>query len=228
MQGAIDYCALDRTRLAVLEEAGEDRQERATRSQIQAAYEGVASIDSDDLDEFDPDDWEPEDLAFILAPSSDFNRLEFPQRAEYLRVRLGRPLKRGEDRGAKFSWQNVLPAGRSRSRKPAARAPTRQEERLIEEEKREWAAAVIGPSGEPEDEDGGGAVEEAEAAEFEEEVREQVTEGKERRGKKKGRARPLGEGKREAERLKRDRMKAVRSGMCSTDMERWEMERSGA
>ena len=66
MQGtAIDYCKLDRTRLAQLEQAGEDRRDVELRKQIRAAYEGVATIDSDDLEDFEPDNWNAEDLAFI-------------------------------------------------------------------------------------------------------------------------------------------------------------------
>ena len=106
----VNYCGPDRTRFELL--AGDRQAARALRDQIAAAYEGVASIDLEDLDDFDYEDWNEEELAFILGQPSDINRLGHRHRAEYLRVRLKRPLSRREGRGAELSFSNILPAGR--------------------------------------------------------------------------------------------------------------------
>jgi hypothetical protein len=107
-----DFCRQDRTRLQHL--AGDRIAVRALRDQIAAAYAGVASIDSDELEEFDDEEWDEEELAFIFGSSSNFNRLEPRQRAEYLRMQLQRPLRRREGRGAELLFSNILPAGRRR------------------------------------------------------------------------------------------------------------------
>ena len=158
---AIDYCRLDLTRLALLLEAGENHREAALRKQIQGAYEGVMTISKRHLDAFEPDEWDAEDVAFILSPTSDFNRMGHLHRAEYLRAQYKRAPKKVNS--ADLDWRHVE-SGNRRNKKLAKERAT--------EEKRGWVDAVVGPSREPEEEESGGAVEEVEATEAEEEVRE--------------------------------------------------------
>lgn len=121
----VNYCGPDRTRFELL--AGDRQATRALRDQIAAAYEGVASIDLEDLDDFDHEDWNEEELAFILGQPSDINRLEHRHRAEYLRARLKRPLSRREGRGAELSFRNILPTGRRKTRRPQVRGEEKEQ-----------------------------------------------------------------------------------------------------
>ena len=116
-----DFCQIDKERLDAArrkEAEGDGHRPLAweLRGQIGAAYAGILELDSDDLDEVDVDndDWDAEELEFILADPSDFNRLAHRQRAEYVRVLTGRPRKRREDRGAELEPWNIIPAGRGR------------------------------------------------------------------------------------------------------------------
>ena len=49
MQARVDYCALDRTRLDQLETQERFQEYKPLKKLITAAYEGVASIESEEL-----------------------------------------------------------------------------------------------------------------------------------------------------------------------------------
>ena len=220
---AIDYCKLDLTRLAQLAQAGEDRKEIELRKQIRAAYEGVCSIDSDDLEEFEPNDWDSDDLEFILAAPSDFNWLAFAQRAEYLRTRQGRPLK-GRQSSADVSWQNVQNSRRRNSPRIAVRVKKAEEKRVIAE-KRVGSAAERDPRRELGEESKGdgseglgeepGSTEEAEGSGAGEEERGQAEEA---RAAKEAAVREKNEKKKRARQLSRAKANLAKPGSTSGDL----------